>query len=104
MGEPLANIIKFPTAATRMARSEQADLAFDMAVAIQLVQLKRTLDAWRMILHRLDELAQAEGRAVPCAQSHPIRQLIADAERAIAEVRDRAGVTAPADDHGPREH
>ncbi|CCE01788.1 hypothetical protein [Bradyrhizobium sp. STM 3809] len=99
----MADIIEFATAATRIARAKRIDLAFEMAVVMQLMQLKRTLDAWRQILRRLDDLAKADGHAVPDEQSRPIRQLIADAERAISDMNDRADAAAPADDPHPRD-
>ncbi|WP_035648906.1 hypothetical protein [Bradyrhizobium sp. ORS 285] len=100
----MADIIPFPTAAARIARAKRIDIALEMAVAIQLVQLRRTLDAWRQILDRLDELARPDGHAVPSEQSRPIRQLIAEAERAIADVCDRNDGSAPTDDPCPRNH
>ncbi|MGY3447909.1 hypothetical protein [Bradyrhizobium sp. USDA 4353] len=99
----MADIIPFPTAAARVAREDRMSLPLDDAVALQLTHLRRTLQAWRQILRRLDQLAEADGHAVPSEQSAPIRQLIAEAERALADVRDHDGIV-PSDDHRPRDH
>ncbi|WP_315725192.1 MULTISPECIES: hypothetical protein [unclassified Bradyrhizobium] len=76
----MADIIKFPT----VLRAAQADIALAASVGIQLVQLKRTLESWRQILHRLDQLAQPDDAGQLSEQSRHIRELMADAERAIA--------------------
>nr|WP_210261717.1 hypothetical protein [Bradyrhizobium aeschynomenes] len=72
-------------------RAAQADIALAASVGIQLVQLKRTLESWRQILHRLDQLAQPDDAGQLSEQSRHIRELMADAERAIAHFQDRQG-------------
>lgn len=79
----MATIIKFPMA----VRAEQAAVAAETAVRIQLVQLQRTVDSWRQIVRQLDLLAQSDDMGALSEQSRHIRQLIADAERAIAHVQ-----------------
>ncbi|MGJ4928973.1 hypothetical protein ACQR1I_05260 [Bradyrhizobium sp. HKCCYLS2038] len=88
----MAKIIKFPAATVQAVYVEGADLAPESSVALQLVQLRRTLESWRQILRQLDQLAEADGSDGPCEQSRHIRALIADAERAIAEVQDRRDI------------
>lgn len=54
---------------------------------MQLAKLKSVLDAWQQILRQLDRLAERDGTGPLAEQSRHIRQLIADAERAIALVQ-----------------
>jgi hypothetical protein len=95
----LANIIKFPRVVPTAARAEQTDTASEPSVEIQLAQLQRTLDSWRQILRRLDQLAEPDNAASLSEQSLHIRQLMADAERAIVEFQDRDRSLKSSDGH-----
>ena len=87
----MADIIKFPTAASRAVRVERTEPAPEASIEGQLVRLQLTLDSWRLILRWLDQLAQSGGEGEPGEQSRRIRELIAAAERAIADLHDRHG-------------
>ncbi|GLH78500.1 hypothetical protein SSBR45G_34090 [Bradyrhizobium sp. SSBR45G] len=85
MNERLANIIEFP----RTLRAERMDIAPETSLEIQLAQLTITLESWRQILRQLDRFAELNGAGLQGEQSRQIRQLIADAEHAIASVQRR---------------
>ncbi|MGJ5182114.1 hypothetical protein ACQR16_35720 [Bradyrhizobium oligotrophicum] len=100
-GELLANIITFPRAIPIAVHAEGTDTESEPSVEVQLAQLQRTLESWRLIVRQLDQLAEIDNAASWSEQSVHIRQLIADAERAIAEFQARGHGLTSSDDLGP---